>query len=324
MEWEHHPSHFWLVLLTALSASALAYVTNVAAGRHRDARLVLVSLAFLASAGFLGLHALATPGVLLPTQHRVPIATPVGLVLASVFAVASVSPLAGPRSGATLRAGPCSAGLLVLMACGRRSRWPTCRRSTGPPPQRRPSGPSSLLAVGSVVLYVIARCATSTCIGGAAASSRSRSRSRSCCSPRRWSPSSLSRNWHLSWWEWHLLMLAAFVRHRPRRAVRVPAQRVARRHVRRAVHRGDPRAGRSLARRRDRRGRRCRGARRIDRSVLAELRRDGATDAESPSRRGRPGAPPPRPAVPAVPARGHVATRLRREPSAGAPGRRGA
>ena len=50
----------------------LAYVTNVAAGRHRDARLVLVSLAFLASAGFLGLHALATPGVLLASsQHRV-------------------------------------------------------------------------------------------------------------------------------------------------------------------------------------------------------------------------------------------------------------
>ena len=68
LQWEHHPSHFWLVLLTAAVNMVLAYVTNVAAGRHRDARLVLVSLAFLASAGFLGLHALATPGVLLDSR----------------------------------------------------------------------------------------------------------------------------------------------------------------------------------------------------------------------------------------------------------------
>ena len=69
MHWEHHPSHFWLVLLTAAGSVALAYVTNVVATRQRDARLVLVSLAFLASAGFLGLHALATPGVLLDTPN---------------------------------------------------------------------------------------------------------------------------------------------------------------------------------------------------------------------------------------------------------------
>ena len=39
LQWEHHPSHFWLVLLTAAVSVVLAYVTNVAAGRHRDARL---------------------------------------------------------------------------------------------------------------------------------------------------------------------------------------------------------------------------------------------------------------------------------------------
>ena len=64
LEWEHHPAHFWIVLLTAAVSVALAYVTNVAAGRYRDARLVLISFAFLSAAGFLGLHALATPGVL--------------------------------------------------------------------------------------------------------------------------------------------------------------------------------------------------------------------------------------------------------------------
>ena len=44
VEWEHHPSHFWLVLFTAAVNVALAYLTNIAAGRYRDARLILVSL----------------------------------------------------------------------------------------------------------------------------------------------------------------------------------------------------------------------------------------------------------------------------------------
>ena len=46
--------------------------------RRGDARLYLVSLAFLAAAGFLGLHALATPGVLLDGPNQgFTIATPV-------------------------------------------------------------------------------------------------------------------------------------------------------------------------------------------------------------------------------------------------------
>ena len=58
VQWHHHQAHFWLVLATGAVSVVLASVTNMAAGRHRDARVTLVSLAFLASAGFLGLHAL--------------------------------------------------------------------------------------------------------------------------------------------------------------------------------------------------------------------------------------------------------------------------
>src|SRR5687768_13885595 len=57
LEWRHQPSHFWLVLLVALVNVALAYLTNEAAMRRGDTRLVLISLAFGTSAGFLGLHA---------------------------------------------------------------------------------------------------------------------------------------------------------------------------------------------------------------------------------------------------------------------------
>jgi adenylate cyclase len=60
--WEHHPSHFWLVLTAAVTSAGLALSTSGIALRRADARLFLVSLAFLAAAGFLGLHALATPG----------------------------------------------------------------------------------------------------------------------------------------------------------------------------------------------------------------------------------------------------------------------
>jgi hypothetical protein len=53
------------VLSSALTSAVLAYATGDTARRRGDARLFVVALAFLAAAGFLGLHALATPGVLL-------------------------------------------------------------------------------------------------------------------------------------------------------------------------------------------------------------------------------------------------------------------
>src|SRR5688572_15714648 len=69
VRWEHHPAHFWLVLGAAALSAVLAYGTGEAAARRGDARLTYVSIAFLASSGFLGLHALATPGVLLASSN---------------------------------------------------------------------------------------------------------------------------------------------------------------------------------------------------------------------------------------------------------------
>ena len=90
VRWEHHPSHFWLVLSVALVNMVLGLLTSEAASQRRDSRLFLVSLALLSSAGFLALHALATPGVLLEGPNAgFQIATPIGLVLAAVFAAAS-------------------------------------------------------------------------------------------------------------------------------------------------------------------------------------------------------------------------------------------
>src|SRR3954471_4410245 len=88
--WENNPAHFWLVLLTALLCLALALAISESGRRRRDARLLLIGFAFVVSAGFLGLHALATPGVVVEGKNAgFVLATPIGLVLAGGFAAAS-------------------------------------------------------------------------------------------------------------------------------------------------------------------------------------------------------------------------------------------
>ena len=158
LEWEHHPSHFWLVLSTALVSVVLAYVTNVAAGRFRDARLVLISFAFLSAAGFLGLHALATPGVLLEQPNAgFAVATPLGLGLAAIFAAASTSSIAGPGGPIVLRARPLIlAGLLGLMVVWGILSLARLPPLDGPPPVTEGVGALTILGIVAVVLYAFA------------------------------------------------------------------------------------------------------------------------------------------------------------------------
>ncbi len=101
--WENHPAHFWLVLGAASISVGLGYAVGVAARRRRDARLFLVSLAFISAAGFLGLHALATPGVLLGKNAGFELATPFGLAVAGLFAAASGLPLRPAAAERVLR-----------------------------------------------------------------------------------------------------------------------------------------------------------------------------------------------------------------------------
>ena len=116
VQWEHHPSHFLLVLGVALINVALAVITSAAANRRDDARLFLVSLALITSSGFLGLHALATPGVLLDHPNAgFTIATPIGLLLASVFAAASAIELGPEAADAILRRRVLFLGLLTAI-----------------------------------------------------------------------------------------------------------------------------------------------------------------------------------------------------------------
>src|SRR6476620_2221677 len=113
--WESHPAHFWLVLAAALASVGLGYTVLSAARRRRDARLFLVSLAFLTSASFLGLHALATPGVLLGKNAGFELATPVGLVVAAAFAAASSLEVSTRAGDAILRAAPLLLGAVAAL-----------------------------------------------------------------------------------------------------------------------------------------------------------------------------------------------------------------
>src|SRR5215218_9072807 len=115
--WESHPAHFWLVLIAAAASFGLGWTISTAGRRRRDARLFLISLACLASAGFLGLHALATPGVLLGKNAGFELATPVGLVIASAFAAVSALEFGPLASGRLLRLAPVTlAGLAFVLA----------------------------------------------------------------------------------------------------------------------------------------------------------------------------------------------------------------
>jgi adenylate cyclase len=210
VRWENHPAHFWLVLSTALISAILAYATGEAAVRRGDARLLYVSLAFLSSAGFLALHALATPGVLLDRSNvGFAIATPVGVAIGSVFAALSTRDLSGDSAVRNVRIGK----RLRLALLGLMIVWGAWSVASLPPLNRPPQFAEGLplwLAVPGVLLYA----------GSAARYVQLWLRRPSLLLLA--VPSAFillaesmiaiafGRNWHLSWWEWHVLMLVAF------------------------------------------------------------------------------------------------------------------
>lgn len=209
--WEHRPSHFWLVLGVAAVNVGLSFQVLRAARLRRDARVLLVGYAFMLAAGFLLLHALATPGVIVAAANGgFEIATPVGLALASVFfAVASVNFPAGTSERVvdgdevTRRT---LIGLMVVWGIVSVAGLPPLAESLA----ERAEGPLRWVAVAAIALYVVAAVrffgahrrkpsvmlvaliTAATLLAEAMATIM-------------W-----ARNWQLSWWLWHVLMAAGF------------------------------------------------------------------------------------------------------------------
>jgi class 3 adenylate cyclase len=209
---EHHGIHFGLVVGVAAVNVALGVRMSEVARRRADARLFLVSLVFLSSAGFLLLHALATPQVLLTGRNAgFAIATPVGLLLAAVFAAISSLDLTPERAQAVLRRQVLlRGGLFALLGA-----WAVVSL-LGLPPLDRPlaeeasRGPLTAMAVAGVALYVLAsaryfrlhRRRPSVILIAVLTAFALLAEAMIAVA--------LARNWHVSWWEWHLLMAFAF------------------------------------------------------------------------------------------------------------------
>ena len=208
--WEHNPSHFWLVLSSAAVAAVLADAAGAAAEHRGDARVLLVSLALLSPAGFLGLHALATPGVLLPTPNRgFVVATPVGLLLGSVAAAWSTRDLAGDRAVAAVRQGRRLRLAVLALMLG----WAALSLGELPPLDGPPGGAERIplvVAGPATALYLLAaarffsqwrRTRTPMLLAMAAAF---------VLLGEAMVAIAVAGSWRLSWWEWHVLMLTAF------------------------------------------------------------------------------------------------------------------
>jgi adenylate cyclase len=211
VRWENNPAHFWLVLAAAAIATALGYAVTVAARRRQDARLFLIALAFIAGAGFLGLHALSTPGVLLGPNAGFELATPVGLIAGSAFVAVSgldFSAAASRRLMARSRL-----MLYALFAC--MLVWAGVSLAELPPlnnplQQEALHGWQLVFAALGAVGYGIGSygylrlyrkrgarfvLAVAVAFGLLAASMV---------------VIAFAVNWQLSWWKWHVLMLLAF------------------------------------------------------------------------------------------------------------------
>jgi adenylate cyclase len=209
VEWQHHPAHFWLVLLVAVVDLVLGLAIGGAAEQHADSRTFLVSLVLLTCAGFLGLHALATPGVVLADQNLgFTIATPVGLLLASVLAVASTVEFGSRgRRRTPLRA--LRAGIGVVIAAWAVASLTRTSGLDAPPAEIAPPV-IRLLAPLAIVLYLVA-----------AVRYVRLHRTRGDRLPLAVAVAFVllaeamiaimfGRAWHVTWWEWHVLITAAF------------------------------------------------------------------------------------------------------------------
>jgi hypothetical protein len=81
---ENYRLHFVVFGVVGAVAFILGYAAGEAANRRGDARVLLLSLAFMATGGFLGIHALGTPEVLFSRDYAgFQVAIPVGLLVAA-------------------------------------------------------------------------------------------------------------------------------------------------------------------------------------------------------------------------------------------------
>ena len=213
VQWQHDRTHFWIVLGAALVSAVTAYGTGAAAVRRGDVRVMYVSIDFLSAAGFLGLHALATPHMILDTASAgFNSSTPVGIAVGSLFAVASTREVPSGRAAVEMRrARRWRVALLVLMGVwGLASLLRLPPFDAGPGPERG-SWPILAATALAVVLFAVSALTYARLWWRRGGLLPAAMASAMVLLAEAMVAVTVAPNWHLSWWEWHLLLLAAFV-----------------------------------------------------------------------------------------------------------------
>jgi len=212
IHWQHEPTHFWLIAGFAAVNSVLGALMSEAARRRTDARLFLVALAFLSSAGFLLLHALATPTVLIPNRNTgFVIATPVGLLVAACYGAASSLEFSPERAHLIMRwQGLLRGGLVLLMLV-----WAVVSLLNLPPLNAPIAaevayGELAALAFAGVAIYSVAALRYYLIYRRRPAVMLIAVITAFALLAESMIAIVVARNWNASWWLWHILMGISF------------------------------------------------------------------------------------------------------------------
>jgi class 3 adenylate cyclase/peptidoglycan/LPS O-acetylase OafA/YrhL len=212
VRWENHHAHFGLVLGMAAISVALALQIGREGVRRDDARLVLIAQSFGLSAGFLAVHAIATPAVVVDTKNAAfDLALPVGLAIAAIPALASALELGGSRGEAVLRhrrrSWSGAAALVVAAAAASLAGLGTL----GDP---LASGDAhtvlAALAAAGGALYLLAAARYYRLFRDRPGAVLLAVITAFVLLAEALLTTALARNWQLSWWEWHALLIAGY------------------------------------------------------------------------------------------------------------------
>ena len=213
---ENYPLHFVVFGVVGAVAFLLGYAAGEAANRRGDARVLMLSLAFMATGGFLWLHALGTPSILFSEEHAgFQIAIPVGLLVSAVFAAGSAFVDVRPGIAAALIRRRTLLRLAVLTVMAVWLVWTVANLPplAGPDSEAATNRLLTALAIVGTIMYALSAArywsifrhdrnalpvAVVACfvllseamIGVAVTG---------------------ERKWHASWWEWHGLIVTAYV-----------------------------------------------------------------------------------------------------------------
>lgn len=212
VRWENHHAHFGLVLGMSAISVALALQIGREAVRRDDARLVLIAQSFGLSAGFLGVHAIATPAVVVHGKNAAfDLALPVGLALAAIPALVSALELGGGRGSAVLRnrrrSWSVAAALVVVSAVASLA---GLGRLGDPLASGDAHTVLGVLAAAGGALYLLAAARYYRLFRERPGAVLLSVITAFVLLAEALLTTALARNWQLSWWEWHALLIAGY------------------------------------------------------------------------------------------------------------------